>query len=129
MTLLCLIPEAACAPDTQATLQQQRLRSSSDQRETSSCQSSTVVLHENISYYASTFKLKLDTIGNSVPELHWPLFKCCEALESSMWLMATILDSADRAKWSVSRDVWWVLFVCLFVLSSLNSIASDLKRK
>ena len=86
------------------------------------------MLHGNISYNASTFKLKLDTVGNSVPELHWPLFKCCEALESSMWLMATILDSADTAEWSVSRNVWWVL-ACLFILSSLNSIASDLKRK
>ena len=45
-----------------------------------------------------------------------------------MWLMATILDSADTAEWSVSRNVWWVL-ACLFILSSLNSIASDLKRK
>ena len=88
------------------------------------------MLHGNISYNASTFKLKLDTIGNLVPELHWPLFKLCEALESSMWLMATILDSADRAKWSVRRSVWFFFCCCCyFEFFKLNSIASDLKWK
>ena len=85
---------------------------------------STVVLHGNLSYDASTFKLKLDIVGNSV-ELHWPLFKCCEALESSMWLMATISDGADRAEWSVSRNAWFggVLFFVGFFLVILSSLS------
>ena len=60
------------------------------------------MLGGNIFYNASAFKLKLNKMENSVPELHWPLFKSSEALGSSTWLVAAVLDDAGRAEWSVS---------------------------